>query len=305
MESQAEYAVPVTLTSRQNGPYSTKLANRRTPPRPKEHHTRMISTTAPFTLQQIGTGTSRFPSGVALPTITDASVDPYIRTRPVKTVQVECIEFWPQETGTYPGIVLLHEWWGLNSQIKDLGARLACEGYGVIIPNLYARIGGMVTGNAEVAEALMGKLDESLALQDINTCCEYLNTRQFIKRNIHGVVGFGMGGTLSMKFACQRKRLRGAVSYYGRMIQPENAFKEILCPVLYHYAEQDPWVSAQDIERLRQLAQEHKKAVDIRTYAGAPHAFSNESRPESYREETAAEAWAATALFLKQHLQGA
>ena len=85
----------------------------------------MVSTTAPFTLQQIGTGTSRFPSGVALPTITDASVDPYIRTRPIQTVQVECIEFWPQEKGTYPGIVLLHEWWGLNSQIKDLGARLA------------------------------------------------------------------------------------------------------------------------------------------------------------------------------------
>jgi carboxymethylenebutenolidase len=162
----------------------------------------------------------------------------------------------------------------------------------------------MVTANAEVAEALMGKLDASLALQDINSCCEYLNTRLVIKRNIHAVVGFGMGGTLAMKFASQRKRLRAAVSYYGRMIQPENAFKDILCPVLYHYAEQDPWVSAQDVERLRQLAQEHKKVVDIRTYAGAPHAFSNETRPESYREETAAEAWTATALFLKQYLQG-
>ncbi len=263
----------------------------------------MVSTTAPFTLQQIGTGTSRFPSGVALPTITDASVDPYIRTRPIKTVQVECIEFWPQEKGTYPGIVLLHEWWGLNSQIKDLGARLACEGYGVIIPNLYARIGGMVTGNAEVAEALMGKLDQSLALQDINSCCEFLNTREFIKRNIHGVVGFGMGGTLAMRFACQRKRLRGAVSYYGRMIQ-DSAIKDILCPVLYHHAEQDPWVSVQDIGRLRQVAQEQKKTFEIRTYPGAPHAFGNESRPENYREEAATEAWAVTALFLKQHLQG-
>jgi carboxymethylenebutenolidase len=265
----------------------------------------MVSTTAPFTLQQIGTGTSRFPSGIALPTITDASVDPYIRTRPIKTVQVECIEFWPQEKGTYPGIVLLHEWWGLNSQIKDLGARLACEGYGVIIPNLYGRIGGMVTGNAEVAEALMGKLDDSLALQDINSCCEFLNTKDFIKRNIHGVVGFGLGGTLAMKFASHRKRLRAAVSYYGRLVQPEASFKDIFCPVLYHHAEQDSWVSSKDIERLRHLAQEHKKVVDIRTYAGAPHAFSNESRPDSYREQAAAEAWAATAAFLKQYLQGA
>jgi carboxymethylenebutenolidase len=265
----------------------------------------MVSTTAPFTLEQIGTGTSRFPSGIALPTISDASVDPYIRTRPIKAVQVECIEFWPQEKGTYPGIVLLHEWWGLNSQIKDLGARLACEGYGVIIPNLYGRIGGMVTGNAEVAEALMGKLDQSLALQDINSCCEFLNTKEFIKRNIHAVVGFGMGGTLAMKFACQRKRLRTAVSYYGRIIQPAGGLQDILCPVLYHYAEQDPWVSAQDIERLRHAAQEYKKVFDIRTYPGAPHAFVNELRADSYREEAATEAWTATAQFLKQHLQGA
>jgi carboxymethylenebutenolidase len=264
----------------------------------------MVSTTAPFTLQQIGTGSSRFPSGVALPTITDASVDPYIRTRPIQTVQVECIEFWPQQKGTYPGIVLLHEWWGLNSQIKDLGARLACEGYGVIIPNLYGRIGGMVTGNAEVAEALMGKLNEALVLQDINSCCEFLNSREFIKRNIHGVVGFGMGGTLAMKFACQRKRLRGAVSYYGRMIQPDSALKDALCPILYHHAEHDPWMSGQDIQRLQELAVEYKKTIEIRSYAGAPHAFSNETRPDSYREAAATEAWAATAMFLKQHLHG-
>jgi carboxymethylenebutenolidase len=268
-------------------------------------NTTMISTTAPFTLDQIGTGTARFPSGVAIPTITDASVDPYIKTRQSKDVQVECIQFWPQEKGTYPGIVLLHEWWGLNSQIKDLGARLACEGYCVIIPNLYGRIGGMVTGNAEVAEALMGKLNEALVLQDINSCCEYFNTKDYAKRNIHGVVGFGMGGTLALKFACQRKRLRAAVSYYGRMIHPETALKDLLCPVLYHYAGQDAWVPAQEVERLRELAAEYQKRLDIRTYPEAPHAFSNETHPDVYREEAAAEAWMATAIFLKNLFQGA
>ena len=263
----------------------------------------IISTTAPFTLEQIGTGTCRFPSGVAIPTHTDAMVDPYIKTRLMKHVEVEGIMFWPQEKGPYPGLVLLHEWWGLNSQIKDLGARLACEGYVILIPNLYGRIGGMVTGNAEVAETLMGKCNETLVLQDINSCCEYLNTRDYVKRNIHGVVGFGMGGTLALKFACQRKRLRAAVSYYGRMIQPETSLKDLLCPVLYHHAGQDTWVPAQEIERLRTLAAEYQKRVDIRTYADAPHAFSNEMRPDSYREAIAAEAWMATAQFLKTCFQ--
>ena len=199
----------------------------------------MTSTIAPFTVDQIGTGTARFPSGVAIPTLTDAAADPYIQTRVSKHVQVDCIQFWPQEKGLYPGLVLLHEAWGLTAQIKDLGARLACEGYGVIIPNLYGRLGGMVTANAEVADALMGKLNESLVLQDINSCCEFLNTRDHIKRNIHGVVGYGMGGSYALRFACQRKRLRAAVVYYGRVMQPETAIKDLFCPVLYHQAGQD------------------------------------------------------------------
>src|SRR5262249_11261157 len=128
----------------------------------------MTSTIAPFTLAQIGTGTARFPSGVAIPTLTDAAADPYIQTRVSKHVQVDCIQFWPQEKGFYPGLVLLHEAWGLTAQIKDLGARLACEGYGGIIPNLYGRLGGMVTANAEVAGALINRLNQSLILQDTN-----------------------------------------------------------------------------------------------------------------------------------------
>lgn len=264
----------------------------------------MTSTIAPFTLDQIGTGTARFPSGVAIPTLTDAAVDPYIQTRMSKHVQVECIQFWPQENGRYPGLVLLHEAWGLTAQIKDLGARLACEGYGVIIPNLYGRLGGMVTANAEVADALMGKLNESLVLQDINSSCEFMNTRDHIKQNIHGVVGFGMGGSYALRFACQRKRLRAAVVYYGRVMQPETAIHDLFCPVLYHQAGQDQWVPSQDVDRLRAAAIEYKKRVDIRTYPDAPHAFCNEQRTDSYRADTTAEAWEATAAFLKTSFQG-
>lgn len=267
-------------------------------------HSIATSPSAPFTLEQIGTGTCRFPSGVAIPTITDAAVDPYIKTRISKDVQVECIQFWPQEKGTYPGLVLLHEYWGLNSQIKDLGARLACEGYGVIIPNLYGRLGGMVTANADVAEALMNKLPESLVLQDINSCCEYLNTRDYIKRNLHGVVGFGMGGTFALRFATQRKRLRAAVSFYGRVSQPET-LKDLLCPVLYHQAGLDTWVPEGDVARLRALADEPHKRIEVRTYPDAPHAFCNELRPDSFRFDVATKAWNATASFLTTCLQGA
>ncbi len=264
----------------------------------------MSERTAPFTLQQIGTGTARFPSGGAMPSPTDIAVDPYMKTRIPKETQVDCLQFWPQEKGPFPGIVLLHEWWGLNAQIKNLGNRLACEGYGVIIPNLYGRLGGMVTASAEVAAALMAKNSEAALLQDINSCCEFLNTRDYLKRNIHGVIGFGMGGSLAMRFACQRKRLRAAVAFYGRMVTPPEVLKDLYSPLLYHQAGLDEWATQQDIDQLRAAAAQYGKRVDIRTYADAPHAFCDETR-QTYRKEAATEAWETTVEFLKTCFHGA
>ncbi len=252
----------------------------------------------PFSLDKIGVNAVRFSSGVPIPSITDSSTDPYARTRIPKEAQVEGLQFWPQEKGTYPGLVLLHEWWGLNSQIKDLATHLACEGYAVLLPNLYVRQGGMVTANAEVAAALMSRIKESELLQDINSCCEFLNTRDHVKRNVHGVIGFGMGGSLAIRFACQRKRLRAAVAFYGKMVTPPTVLKELQCPLLYHRPGADEWVIAEEVEQLRQTAKDYEKQVEIRTYEDAPHAFCNETRKDTYRPEAALAAWEATVAFL-------
>ena len=253
---------------------------------------------SPFTLEQIGTTAVRFPSGAPIPSITDSSADPYARTRISKDAQVEGVLFWPQEKKTYPSLVLLHEKWGLTAQIKDLANRLACEGYTVIVPNLYGRLGGMVTANEEVAASLMSRMNETLVMQDINSCCEFLNTRDHAKRNVYGVIGFGMSGALAIRFACQRKRLRGAVAFYGKMIAPPTGIKDLCCPVLYHQAGADEWVTAEEVEQLRQATKEYGKQVEIRTYDGMPHAFCNEMRKDVYRPEAAQMALEATLAFL-------
>lgn len=260
----------------------------------------MTERTTPFSLQQVGTGTARFPSAGPIPTATDSAVDPYILTRTLKSSHVEALLFWPQAKGLYPGIVILHESWGLNVQIKDLANRLACEGYAVIVPNLYTRQGGMVTANAEAAGMLMARAKEADLLQDINQCCEFLNTRDYVKRNVHGVVGFGMGGTLAIKFMSQRKRLRTAVSFYGALKPPFEFLSNLHCPFLYHWAGADESVTAADVEQFRQAAQEQGKRVTIHKYDGAPHAFCNETRKDAYRATAAEDAWERTIEFLKE-----
>ncbi len=265
----------------------------------------MVTThSAPFTLDQIGTGTARFPSGVPIPTHSDQMVDPYFKSRMPKEHQVDCLLFWPQAPGTYPGLVLLHDRWGLTGQMKDLGARLACEGYMVILPNLYGRLGGMVTANDDVAAALLERQNEADVLTDINSCCEYLNIRNIAKKNIHGVVGYGMGGSYALRFACQRKRLRAAVSYYGTMLASKEQLKDLFAPVLYHKAGKDPLVSANGVEELRQISAHYAKRVEIQVYPEASHAFCNEMKPSAYDAESSTLAWARTACFLKSCFQG-
>ena len=264
----------------------------------------MSERTPRFSLQEVGTGTVRFPSGAPIPHISDTSVDPYALTRISKDHHVEGVMFWPQGKESFPALVLLHEWWGLNAQIKDVANRLASEGYVVLVPNLYGRHGGVVTAGKDVAEALMSRLKEKETMQDINACCEFLNTRDHAKRMIHGVVGFGMGGSLAIQFACHRRRLRAAVSYYGTPLSAATGLMDLHCPLLYHQAESDDMVPADAVERLREAATKFDKKVEIRSYPGTRHAFCNDQRKDAYHPEAAKAAWEAMQEFLANCFRG-
>jgi len=259
----------------------------------------MSEPTPPFNSDQIGVQAIRFHSGIPIPSITDASVDPYVRTRVSQAPIVEALEFFPQTTSRYPGIIMLHESWGLTSHIKEVATRLACEGYTVLVPNLYARQGGMVTANADVAAALMEQLKQSDLMQDLTSCCEFLNTQDRVQHAIHGVVGFGMGGSLAIRFACHRRRLRAAVAFYGNMVSPPELLKDLACPLLYHRPGTDHHVTEQEIEQLRQYAKEFGKRVEILDYPNASHGFFNDARKDVYQAEATASAWSATMKFFK------
>ena len=255
-----------------------------------------------LTAEQIGVQSVRFPSGVPIPTITDASVDPYVRTRVSKAPLVEALQFNPQTTERYPGIIVLHEWWGLTAHIKDIGARLAREGFTVLVPNLYTRQGGTVTANAELAAALMEQGKDSDWMQDLSSCCEFLNTQDRVKRAVHGVVGFGMGGSIASRFACHRRRLRAAVSFYGYPVHAPELIKDLACPLLYHHAEKNDRVSASQVSQLLDSAKTYGKHIEILTYPDAQQAFFNDTRKEAYDAEAAASAWTSTVDFLNKHL---
>ncbi|MGD9852962.1 MAG: dienelactone hydrolase family protein [Nitrospirales bacterium] len=249
--------------------------------------------TTPYSLEQIGYGIVRFNSSGIFSTHKDHMVDPYAATRLPKEAQVEGIQYSPQAKGPFSSMVVLHDKWGLTSSIQDLAKRFACEGYVVIVPNLYGRQGGMVTANDEVADALRKRLNEQQVLQDINACFEYLNanlaedpTLELITRNAHAVIGFGMGGKLAIQTAAKRRRLQAAIAVNPEIPQDPTIISGLFCPLMLHVPEQTESLPPDQLQQFQEDCQKAGKTVTVHHYQGANDGFCNAFSPMFRQAET-------------------
>ena len=257
----------------------------------------MTQHTTPYDLEQIGYTLVRFNSTGIFETHKDHMVDPYSATRPPKGPQVEGIQFAPQEANKIlPAMVVLHDRYGLTSHIQNLAKGLSSQGYVVLVPNLYGRQGGMVTANAEVADALMERVNEQQALQDINASFEFLNanltedtTLERTTRNAHAVIGFGMGGTLAIKTAAHRRRLQAAVAICGTLPTDAELAQRLYCPLLLQTPGKSALNSAEERDLFCQTAKDAGKTVEVRSYPEASDEFWQSSTP-GYRASDLEEA---------------
>lgn len=194
-----------------------------------------------------------------------------------------------------PGVVVIQEWWGLNEQIKGVAKRLTEAGFQALVPDLYR---GKVTLEAAEAEHLMGDLDfKDAATQDIRGAVQYLksNTQKT------GVIGFCMGGVLSILAAVYVKEAEAAVSWYG--LPPEAAADTgtIKIPVQGHFALKDQFFTPAQVDELEASFKTGQVDYEIYRYE-ADHAFGNETG-DHYDPEAARLAWQRTFDFLSRHLK--
>src|SRR5205085_1693414 len=166
--------------------------------------------------KELGSSAVRIPAS-GMPDILDVAVDPYAPTKTAKQVFIRGFQAWPEKGGPFPAVILLHEWWGLNTHFHDLVFRVAQEGYVAIAVDQYSRIGGPVTTDPQNAVQLMGKIKTSELIQDLGATCEYLNFQEYVKKNRFAVLGFCMGGSNALSYACARRQLRAVVAFYGKV----------------------------------------------------------------------------------------
>ncbi len=203
--------------------------------------------------------------------------------------------------GTYPGVVVIQEWWGLDDHIKDVARRFAREGFVALAPDLYH---GKVTSEPDEARKLAMELDRERALKEIRQAVAYLKAHPAVSPKKVGIIGFCMGGGLALLTAIHEPAVDAAVVFYGRNPDPIDLVARIQCPLLGIYGEADQGIPPSEVERLGEALKRYGKQFELHIYPAAPHAFFNDTRPQVYRPEAAADAWAKTLAFFRRHLVG-
>jgi carboxymethylenebutenolidase len=203
-----------------------------------------------------------------------------------------------EEAEARPGLILVHEWWGLTDHIKGIADRFADEGFVVLAPDLY---GGKVTRDAGEAGRLMQSLDQQQAMGTLAAAVDYLKQQGTVRENAIGVTGFCMGGSFALLLACHNKDIRASAPFYGD-VPPDEVLKDLNAPVLFIGAELDQWITTEKMERLRKAMQRYGKAGEVVIYPGVNHAFFNDTRPDVYNEEAAKDAWKRVVDFLTGNL---
>jgi len=199
------------------------------------------------------------------------------------------------DSETTAAVLLIQEWWGINDHIRDIAGRYAAEGYLCIAPDLYR---GKLAGNSEEASKMM----QALALEDgIETIRAAMDEAKSAYRvGKFGITGYCMGGTFALRAACEITELAAAAPFYGD-IPEEDVLKNLIVPTLFIAGKRDAWINAGKVNQLVEATRKYDLPVEVVTY-DADHAFFNNTRPEVYDAEAAADAWRRVLDLFQKHL---
>src|ERR1700752_2370479 len=201
--------------------------------------------------------------------------------------------------GSGPGVIVIQEWWGLVEHIKDVGERFADEGFIALAPDLYH---GKTTKSPDEAGKLMMALRIDQAEKDLGGAVQYLLTSDSMTSKKIGVVGFCMGGALALSTATKNQNIGACVVFYGIHPKVKPDLPKLNAPVLGVFGEKDASVPPDVAHDLERRVKDLGKQIEVKIYAGADHAFFNDTRPEVYKPDAATDAWQRTIAFLRQHL---
>ena len=205
----------------------------------------------------------------------------------------------PSLTGSGRGVIVIQEWWGLVGHIKDVADRFAEAGFTALAPDFY---NGRQTTEPDEAGTLMMALNIEDAAKVIHGAVNALLAHDNVTHEKVGVIGFCMGGQLSMFAACIDRKIGACVNFYGIHPNVHPEFEKLHAPLLGFFAENDTYASPDVVASLDRdlsaLGKEHRFLV----FEGRQHAFFNSDRPEVFDKEAAEDCWNQMVSFLNENI---
>lgn len=200
--------------------------------------------------------------------------------------------------GPIPGVIVIHEWWGLNDNIRSMAEQLAGEGYRALAVDLY---GGASASTPEEAQNLMrAALDKGPELtENLKQAYAYLaDGGQKV-----GTIGWCFGGGWSLATALALPEdIDATVIYYGRLVTDSGELQKLQMPILGFFGAEDQGIPVESVKAFESALKELGKNASINIYEGADHAFANPSG-QNYQPEPAKDAWKRTLAFFEEHLE--
>lgn len=201
--------------------------------------------------------------------------------------------------GELPGIIVIHEWWGLNDNIRMMTKRLAGLGYSALAVDLY---NGRVADSPQQARQYM-QIAQSRpegTVDNLKQAYNYLTEQQGAEDV--GVIGWCFGGGWSLQTAlAMLDKIDAAVIYYGRLVTDMSQLRKLSMPILGFFGGKDQSIPPETVKEFRNNLQMLDLNARIHIYEEAGHAFANPSGTR-YNKEAAADAWQKTRAFLEKHL---
>ncbi len=216
----------------------------------------------------------------------------------------------PKEGGSYPGIVVLMEAFGLNDHIKKVTERIAQEGYVAIAPDLYHRESERLVPYSDLQKAvgIMNRLQDAKVMDDVGAAIAHLKSQSNVKAGAIGVTGFCMGGRFTYLAAAHyNKDVKAAVPFYPGGVpmgnpSPLSRTGEIKCPIYLFFGGKDPLIPQEHVDKITAELTNKKVNFQIKVYPEATHGFFCDERP-SYHPDSAKDAWEKLKSFFAQHLK--
>ena len=203
----------------------------------------------------------------------------------------------PDGDGPFPGIVVIHEAFGLNDNIKDIAQRFADAGYVALAVDLFSGRNRVICMFRFIGQMQFNPLNNS-SIDSLKAALTYLAGQPEVDSERLGAIGFCLGGSFSTLWACTDNRLKAIAPFYGMSPKPIEAV-ERMCPVVGSYPSND--FTTSHGKKLNAALERYNIPHDIKIYQGAKHSFFND-QGRSYNAEAAQDSWERIMNFFSEHI---